>query len=154
MRATGDDEFLSRNGIDILVETARMWADLGFWRKVEGKGESFRIHGVTGPDEYTTVVNDNLYTNVMARFNLRVAVASLHKAPRPMARAVREGGRAPGHRPGRGRRVGARRRRHGDPVGRTAWEFTRRTRSSTSVRCGTSRTRPPTSGRCCCTSTR
>ena len=32
---------------------------------------SFHIHGVTGPDEYTTVVNDNLFTNVMARFNLR-----------------------------------------------------------------------------------
>ncbi|WP_084128955.1 glycoside hydrolase family 65 protein [Demequina sp. NBRC 110055] len=79
VRATGDDEFLSRNGIDILIETARMWADLGFWRKVEGKGESFRIHGVTGPDEYTTVVNDNLYTNVMARFNLRVAAKSLGK---------------------------------------------------------------------------
>ncbi|WP_061961663.1 glycoside hydrolase family 65 protein [Demequina flava] len=79
VRATGDDEFLARNGIDILVETARMWADLGFWRKVEGKGESFRIHGVTGPDEYTTVVNDNLYTNVMARFNLRCAASAVHK---------------------------------------------------------------------------
>ena len=35
----------------------------------------FHIHGVTGPDEYTAVVNDNLYTNVMARFNLRAAAA-------------------------------------------------------------------------------
>ncbi|MCZ4501080.1 MAG: kojibiose phosphorylase, partial [Marmoricola sp.] len=70
--ATGDDDFLAREGIDVLVETARMWADLGFWR-VNGS-EVFHIHGVTGPDEYTTVVNDNLYTNVMARSNLRAAV--------------------------------------------------------------------------------
>lgn len=75
--ATGDEEFLTRDGVDILVQTARMWADLGFWRG-EGDG-TFHIHGVTGPDEYTTVVNDNLYTNVMARFNLRRS-----------ARAVRE----------------------------------------------------------------
>ena len=78
MEATGDDDFLKREGIDILVETARMWADLGFWREdadarlAEGGG-TFHIHGVTGPDEYTTVVNDNLFTNVMARFNLRRA---------------------------------------------------------------------------------
>ncbi|MBW9207578.1 glycoside hydrolase family 65 protein [Mumia sp. zg.B17] len=69
--ATGDTDFLMREGIDVLVETARMWADLGFWRS-EGRG-SFHIHGVTGPDEYTTVVNDNLFTNVMARHNLRRA---------------------------------------------------------------------------------
>ncbi len=71
--ATGDEDFLiAGHAIDILVETARMWVDLGFWR---GRAEpSFHIHGVTGPDEYTTVVNDNLFTNVMARANLRAAV--------------------------------------------------------------------------------
>ncbi|NNU26034.1 glycoside hydrolase family 65 protein [Isoptericola sediminis] len=70
-RATGDTDFLHREGVDILVETARLWADLGFWR---ANGDHlFHIHGVTGPDEYTTVVNDNLFTNVMARFNLRAA---------------------------------------------------------------------------------
>jgi len=73
--ATGDQEFLTREGIDILVETARLWADLGFWR--EGEGGTFHIHGVTGPDEYTTVVNDNLFTNVMARFNLRRAAETV-----------------------------------------------------------------------------
>lgn len=75
--ATGDLDFLHRQAVDIFVETARLWADLGFWR--EENGGAFHIHGVTGPDEYTTVVNDNLFTNVMARFNLRRA-----------ARAVRE----------------------------------------------------------------
>jgi len=71
--ATGDEDFMRREGVDILVETARMWADLGFWRDSRGGGRSFHIHGVTGPDEYTTVVNDNLFTNVMARFNLSMA---------------------------------------------------------------------------------
>ena len=75
--ATGDDEFLTHEGIDILVETARLWADLGFWREGEGEGGTFHIHGVTGPDEYTAVVNDNLFTNVMARFNLRRAAETV-----------------------------------------------------------------------------
>ena len=73
--ATGDTEFLRREGIDVLVETARLWADLGFWR-TNGAG-SFHIHGVTGPDEYTTVVNDNLFTNVMAQENLEVAARAV-----------------------------------------------------------------------------
>ncbi|MBN9186565.1 MAG: glycoside hydrolase family 65 protein [Microbacterium sp.] len=72
VRATGDVDFLYREGVDVAVETARLWATLGFWRS-NGGTESFHIHGVTGPDEYTTVVNDNLFTNVMARFNLRFA---------------------------------------------------------------------------------
>jgi len=74
VRATGDNEFLYREGVDIIVETARLWATLGFWRANEDGVEGvFHIHGVTGPDEYTTVVNDNLFTNVMARYNLRYA---------------------------------------------------------------------------------
>ena len=80
VQATGDEEFMAQDGVDVLVETARMWADLGFWR---GNGaDTFHIHGVTGPDEYTTVVNDNLYTNVMARFNLRRAVRAVEELER------------------------------------------------------------------------
>ncbi|BDV31386.1 glycoside hydrolase family 65 protein [Microbacterium terricola] len=80
VRATGDVDFLFRDGVDIAVETARLWYTLGFWRtSVPGhhEGETFHIHGVTGPDEYTTVVNDNLFTNVMARFNLRFAARTV-----------------------------------------------------------------------------
>lgn len=66
--ATQDKSFLYRDAAPVMVETARLWADLGFWR-VNG-GRQFHIHGVTGPDEYTTVVNNNFYTNVMARANL------------------------------------------------------------------------------------
>jgi len=75
VHATGDLGFLVREGIDILVETARMWVDLGFWR--HNGTPSFHIHGVTGPDEYTTVVNNNLFTNVMARYNLEEAAGAL-----------------------------------------------------------------------------
>ena len=78
VRATGDVEFLYQTGIDIAVETARLWATLGFWREADGE-EIFHIHGVTGPDEYTTVVNDNLFTNVMARFNLRFAARTVRE---------------------------------------------------------------------------
>ncbi|MDL9981008.1 glycoside hydrolase family 65 protein [Microbacterium sp. ASV49] len=78
VRASGDEEFLESEGVDILVETARLWATLGFWREVDGVG-TFHIHGVTGPDEYTTVVNDNMFTNVMARFNLRYAARTVRE---------------------------------------------------------------------------
>ncbi|WP_404349499.1 glycoside hydrolase family 65 protein [Phycicoccus jejuensis] len=71
LAATGDVEFLLRHGMPILVETARLYADLGFWRS--NGADSFHIHGVTGPDEYTTVVNNNLFTNVMARATLEQA---------------------------------------------------------------------------------
>ena len=72
---TGDTAFMYRDGAAVLVETARMWADLGFWRIEAGGARSFHIHGVTGPDEYTAVVNNNMFTNVMARANLRTAAA-------------------------------------------------------------------------------
>ncbi|HEX8487677.1 MAG TPA: glycosyl hydrolase family 65 protein [Propionibacteriaceae bacterium] len=94
--ATGDDDFMRREGVNILVETARMWADIGFWREGGYRGQegrSFHIHGVTGPDEYTTVVNDNLFTNVMARFNLDMAARVLREleqdAPEVYAGLVR-----------------------------------------------------------------
>jgi alpha,alpha-trehalose phosphorylase len=90
--ASGDHDFMNREGVDILVETARMWADLGFWRENGDGRRSFHIHGVTGPDEYTTVVNDNLFTNVMARFNLDQAAWTLGwmrtEAPEAYERAV------------------------------------------------------------------
>ncbi|MCG8480712.1 MAG: glycoside hydrolase family 65 protein, partial [Spirochaetales bacterium] len=68
---TRDDvDLLAEVGAEILVETARMWINLGFFSP---DTDAFHIHGVTGPDEYTTVVNDNTFTNLMARANLRYA---------------------------------------------------------------------------------
>jgi alpha,alpha-trehalose phosphorylase len=71
----GDEDFLVEVGAELLVETARMWEDLGFY----GTDGHFHIHGVTGPDEYTTVVNDNAFTNLMARLNLRYAATVLRR---------------------------------------------------------------------------
>ncbi|MTV27643.1 glycoside hydrolase family 65 protein [Nitriliruptoraceae bacterium ZYF776] len=80
----GDREFLCDVGGEILVETARMWAGLGFHSPETGE---FHIHAVTGPDEYTTVVNDNAFTNLMARRNLAYAAEVVRwiKAERPDA---------------------------------------------------------------------
>ncbi len=72
---SGDRDFLYSEGAEVLVETARLWMSLGFFS--EDGDELFRINGVTGPDEYNTVVNNNLFTNVMARHNLRFAAATL-----------------------------------------------------------------------------
>lgn len=75
VRATGDKEFLWRFGSTMLVETARFWMSLGFHSDArEGK---FCINAVTGPDEYNTVVNNNAYTNLMARENLRYAAETI-----------------------------------------------------------------------------
>jgi alpha,alpha-trehalose phosphorylase len=71
-RVTGDLEFLLERGAQVLVETARFWMELGFFS--ERRGGRFCINGVTGPDEYTTVVNNNAYTNLMAKENLEIAV--------------------------------------------------------------------------------
>ena len=71
----GSGRVLGKIGAEILVETARLWADLGFY----GADKKFHIHGVTGPDEYTTVVNDNAYTNLMARLNLNFAAATVRR---------------------------------------------------------------------------
>ncbi|MBO3085937.1 HAD-IA family hydrolase [Cellulomonas fengjieae] len=71
VEVTGDIELLFRHGVELLVETARMWVDLGFF-SARHQGQ-FVIHKVTGPDEYSTVVDNNLFTNVMAAANLRGA---------------------------------------------------------------------------------
>jgi alpha,alpha-trehalose phosphorylase len=66
---TGDFDFISARGAEIVFECARLWLDTGTWH--QGR---FRIHGVTGPDEYTCVVNNNYFTNLSAQYNLRWAV--------------------------------------------------------------------------------
>jgi len=75
VQATGDESFLRDHGAEMLVETARLWLDLGFCS--DAKGGKFCINSVTGPDEYNTVVNNNAYTNLMARENLRYAVQTV-----------------------------------------------------------------------------
>jgi alpha,alpha-trehalose phosphorylase len=80
VEVTGDEAFLHEEGAEMLVETARLWNDLGFYSK--RKGGKFCIHGVTGPDEYNTVVNNNTFTNLMARENLRYAATTVESLRR------------------------------------------------------------------------
>jgi alpha,alpha-trehalose phosphorylase len=75
--ATGDAEFAQGPGLDMLVETARLWLSLGH-HDAEGR---FRIDGVTGPDEYTALVDNNTFTNLMAARNLRVAADAAVQHP-------------------------------------------------------------------------
>lgn len=81
VKATGDEDFHREVGVPILVETARMWHKLGAY---EARGE-FRIAGVTGPDEYSAIVDNNVYTNLMAARNLRGAAAAAHQFPEAAA---------------------------------------------------------------------
>lgn len=77
---TGDVAFLHRHGAEILVETARLWRDLGFFSaRREG---AFCINGVTGPDEYNAVVDNNYFTNLMAQGNLSHAARVVEEMAR------------------------------------------------------------------------
>ncbi|MGH4020610.1 MAG: glycoside hydrolase family 65 protein, partial [Pseudonocardiaceae bacterium] len=75
--ATGDTEFDRQWGVELLVETARLWDSLGHHDPHGG----FRIDGVTGPDEYSAVADNNVYTNLMAQRNLRQAAAACGRHP-------------------------------------------------------------------------
>ena len=90
--ATGDLEFMAACGAEILVETARLFYDLGFFS--EEKEGRFVINCVTGPDEYNVMVNNNVYTNSVAEENLRSAAAVmellLQERPEAYDRLCRE----------------------------------------------------------------
>ena len=150
--ATNDLDFLVREGIDILVETARLWADLGFWRQQNGDAD-FHIHGVTGPDEYTTVVNDNTYTNVLARFNLRRAADAVAEVRQADADAYDQLVRRTGLTEDEVEEWRRPRPACTSPSTRPSGS-TRRTPGSSTARCGTCRTPRWTCARCCCTTTR
>ena len=83
VNATQDFEMLYDQGAEILVETARLWRHLGFFS--DERGGRFCLVGVTGPDEYNTVVNNNTFTNLMARENLWYAAETVEhmRAHRP-----------------------------------------------------------------------
>jgi alpha,alpha-trehalose phosphorylase len=72
--AEQDDSFLLEYGAEVLFETARLWIEIGHY--YEGK---FHLDEVTGPDEYTCLVNNNYYTNVMAKHNLKWAARSFER---------------------------------------------------------------------------
>ncbi len=75
--ATGDTAFEEQVGLELLVETARLFMSLGF---MDAAGR-FRIDGVTGPDEYSAIADNNVYTNLMAQQNLRSASEAAQRYP-------------------------------------------------------------------------
>ncbi|MFI9270251.1 glycoside hydrolase family 65 protein [Kitasatospora sp. NPDC052896] len=81
VRATGDVDFEREYGLELLVETARMWRSLGHHDAIG----QFRIEGVTGPDEYSAVADNNVYTNLMAQTNMLAAADSARRYPQEAA---------------------------------------------------------------------
>jgi alpha,alpha-trehalose phosphorylase len=79
--ATGDERFEREIAVELLVETARLWRSLGH----HDHHGVFHIDGVTGPDEYSAAMDDNTYTNLMARANLRDAADAVERHPRRAA---------------------------------------------------------------------
>ena len=75
--ATEDDAFEREAGLELLVETARLWRALGHY----DRAGRFRIDGVTGPDEYSAIADNNVYTNLMAQHNLRSAAEAVGRHP-------------------------------------------------------------------------
>ena len=67
--ATGDKGFVEQCGLELAVETARLWMSLGH----HDRHGRWHLPGVTGPDEYSAVADDNVFTNLMAARNLRIA---------------------------------------------------------------------------------
>ncbi|MFL5993179.1 MAG: glycoside hydrolase family 65 protein [Streptomyces sp.] len=79
--ATGDTDFERDTGVELLVETARLWRSLGH----HDHHGVFHIDGVTGPDEYSAIADDNTYTNLMARANLLAAAHACARHPEQAA---------------------------------------------------------------------
>lgn len=81
VNATGDEEFARTVGLDLLTATARLWRSVGHHDAAGG----FRIDGVTGPDEYSAIADNNLFTNLMAQRNLRGAADACRRYPEEAA---------------------------------------------------------------------
>src|SRR5438105_8802670 len=79
--AAEDEDFDSDIGLELLVETARLWRSLGHHDQ-EGR---FRIDGVTGPDEYSAIADNNVYTNLLAQRNFEAAADAVARHPRHAA---------------------------------------------------------------------
>ncbi len=82
---TEDEAFAREAGVELLVETARLWRSVGHH---DATGQ-FRIDGVTGPDEYSAIADNNVYTNLMAQRNLLAAADGIERYPELAATARR-----------------------------------------------------------------
>ena len=139
VQVTEDADFERDVGLELLVETARLWRSLGHHDPFDG----FRIDGVTGPDEYSAIADNNVYTNLMAQRNLRAAAQIAERHPE-RARGARRGR-------GGGRRLARGRGRDGGPLRRGPGRA--RAVGGLHPPPGVGlRARPATATRCCCTS--
>lgn len=77
---TGDESYLAKEGLEVLVEISRFWADRVHFSK---RHNQYMIHGVTGPNEYENNINNNWYTNTLAAWVLNYTSEALAKYPRP-----------------------------------------------------------------------
>jgi alpha,alpha-trehalose phosphorylase len=77
LNATGDERFETEVALELLTQTARLWCSLGHY----DRDGAFRIDGVTGPDEYSAIADNNVFTNLMARRNLVAAAAVAERQP-------------------------------------------------------------------------
>lgn len=77
---TGDETYLAQEGLEVLVEISRFWADRVHYSE---RQKAYMIHGVTGPNEYENNINNNWYTNTLATWVLNYTMEGLKKYPRP-----------------------------------------------------------------------
>lgn len=78
LQATDDTDFGMNEGLEILIETARFYEAYGHYDDL--RDGAFVLNNVTGPDEYTAIVNNNFYTNLLAKHNLNYAIEWVEKA--------------------------------------------------------------------------
>jgi len=74
---TGDQSVEREGGLELLIETARFWMSIGHF----GCDDKWHVSGITGPDEYTALVDDNVFTNLAAAHNLASAAAAVSRHP-------------------------------------------------------------------------
>ena len=77
--ATGDKDFMEKCGYEMILETARFWNSRLEWIEERGR---YEINDVIGPDEYQEHVNNNAYTNYMAKYNMDLALRIIDELPR------------------------------------------------------------------------
>lgn len=83
-RVTCDRHFMEKFGLEMLIELSNLWMEVGVFD--QEKGGAFCIQAVTGPDEYSCLVNNNMYTNIMVShqmaFTIECLESDLTKTPK------------------------------------------------------------------------
>ena len=83
--ATKDEDFMFSYGVELLLETALFYLEYGHF-----KNDTFHLYGVTGPDEYTAIINDNYYTNKLAKTHMSFIYNFIKKHKKSLYWCVRQ----------------------------------------------------------------